>query len=337
MNLIPIKKAALTTGLSVSRIRQLTDLGVLSASTTPGGHRRYDPDTLAREWRAYRQRHLEPPASTPTDWTWQRSWRMSDDLREDGVWHELRAAVEDDTGPLPSRARQILGYAVTEMVNNAIDHSHGSSVRLDAERRERTMTVVVSDDGVGAFASLAKLTASADPADAVVEITKGKRTTAPDRHSGEGIFFTSKAVDSFELSANGYRVAFDNLGGDVALGSADNDGTVVSLRLDLDTERELVGVFAAYTDDDSGFHRTTPRIELVHVEGDFLSRSEAKRFAAGLERFAHVELDFTDVPLIGQGFADELFRVWQREHPDVRLDVIGANRGVQLMIDRIER
>jgi len=78
-------------------------------------------------------------------------------------------------------------------------------------------------------------------------------------------------------------------------------------------------------------------VRLVSLDGEFVSRSEAKRFAAGLERFDRVVLDFTGVPLVGQGLVDELFRVWQREHPGIRLEVVGADRGVELMIRRVGR
>jgi hypothetical protein len=66
-----------------------------------------------------------------------------------------------------------------------------------------------------------------------------------------------------------------------------------------------------------------------------LSRSEARRLAAGLEQFDRVVLDFTGVDMIGQGFADELFRVWHLAHPTVLLLVHGANPAVELMINRV--
>lgn len=330
-----IKEAARLVGLSQSRVRQLTDAGILTAATTAGGHRRYDETTLRREWAAYRGVTLGEPADR-TSSMWDRTYRLLG-LREDAVWADLREALEIEFGPLPSNARRILAYATTEMVNNAIDHSRGTIVTVDAAVDGRIALVRVVDDGVGAFANLATLVNGARPEDAVIEITKGKRTTAPDAHSGEGIFFTSKAVDTFELAANGYRVAFDNTIGDVALGESEVDGTTVAFTVDLDTGRSLVDVFDAYANGSAGFHRTTPRISLLSAEGEFISRSEAKRFAAGLEKFERVELDFTDVPLIGQGFADELFRVWQAEHPSIELIAIGANRGVRLMIDRVER
>lgn len=54
--------------------------------------------------------------------------------------------------------------------------------------------------------------------------------------------------------------------------------------------------------------RTIPRVQLVQHGSEFLGRSQAKRFAQGLEQFRQVVLDFTGVELVGQGFADELFR-----------------------------
>jgi len=65
-----------------------------------------------------------------------------------------------------------------------------------------------------------------------------------------------------------------------------------------------------------------------------LSRNEARRLAAGLEQFSRVVLDFTGVEMIGQGFADELFRVWHQEHPMVLLLVHGTNPAVEMMISR---
>ena len=37
---------------------------------------------------------------------------------------------------------------------------------------------------------------------AMLELSKGKLTSAPDRHSGRGLFFTSRLADVFDLHAN---------------------------------------------------------------------------------------------------------------------------------------
>jgi len=328
-DLLPIGAASKLLSVSTSYLRKLTERGVLSSVRTPGGHRRYRPETLHREWAAFRSEPAGPGVR------WSQTYPLAG-LAEDEVWADLRTAVEGQSGAIPPRARTILGYAVTEMVNNAIDHSGGAIVVVALRVSGRKLEVEIRDDGVGAFRRMASKFGYADPADAIVDLTKGKRTTAPDRHSGEGIFFTSKAVDVLSIEANGYQVSFDNLTPDIALGVGSDAGTTVRLVLELDTPRELVDVFAAYTTAGE-FDRTTPRIELVRVGGEFLSRSEAKRFAAGLEKFDRVVLDFTGVQMVGQGFVDELFRVWQADHPGVRMAVTGANPAVALMLSRVAR
>ena len=322
--MIGIGEASRMLGLSPSRVRQLVDQGLLTATSTAGGHRRFDPELLRRE-----SLQMRRGSTTVPEWTMEFALA---DLTEDVVWAQLRSQL----GEVPELARRILGYSVTEIANNAIDHSRGTTLRAGLSLRGRTARVALADDGIGAFRNMADSFGYSDVADAVVDLTKGKRTTDPQRHSGEGIFFTSKAVDTFTLDANGYRFVVDNPNTDVALGLGHALGTTVTMTLDLDTTKKLVDIFAAYTEDGE-FVRTTPRIQLVQYGSEFLSRSQAKRFAAGLEEFEHVILDFADVDLVGQGFADELFRVWQAEHPRGRLDVTGANPGVALMIGRVAK
>ena len=50
--------------------------------------------------------------------------------------------------------------------------------------------------------------------------------------------------------------------------------------------------------------------------------------------FGQVVLDFTGVALIRQAFADEMFRVFPREHGHVTLEPINAAPEVRKMIRR---
>ena len=65
-----------------------------------------------------------------------------------------------------------------------------------------------------------------------------------------------------------------------------------------------------------------------------MSRSQARRLVSGLERFREVVLDFRGVELVGQGFADEVFRVWARQHPEVALIPTAMNEAVAFMVER---
>ena len=65
-----------------------------------------------------------------------------------------------------------------------------------------------------------------------------------------------------------------------------------------------------------------------------ISRSQAKRLLTRFDRFKRVILDFKGVEQIGQAFADEVFRVFTRSHPDIELVPFNANPDVDAMIRR---
>jgi anti-sigma regulatory factor (Ser/Thr protein kinase) len=266
--------------------------------------------------------------------SYTKRWRIGE-ATEDEVWAELQREVEC-LADLTDAARSILNYAVTELVNNAIDHSSGAWFEISVRCSERVITIEIADDGVGAFAHLRDRLGLPDTFAAIQQLSKGKETTAPDRHTGEGIFFTSKAVDRFELESSGLRWVVDNRRNDQAVGDSPRQtGTLVRLELDRDTQRRLADVFARFTSDDSlEFDTTRPIVRLFETGGTFVSRSEAKRLATRLERFDNVIVDFEGVNEVGQGFVDELFRVWQREHPDVTLTPVNMRPAVEQMVRR---
>ena len=81
-------------------------------------------------------------------------------------------------------------------------------------------------------------------------------------------------------------------------------------------------------------NKTQISVKLYQFGTDLLSRSEAKRVTMGLENFQEIELDFKNVATIGQGFADEIFRVWQQRYPSTKLRATHANENVAFMIRR---
>lgn len=304
-------------GLSVVRVRQLAGAGRIPFVRTPGGHRRFDLAAVREALAGER------------DTLWHHSFALPG-LAEDEVWHELSASLP----PMSPEARAIATYAVTEMVNNAIDHSDGSEVDVSVRRSGHELTFVVRDDGVGAFTRLRRTFGLPHAASAAAELTKGKRTSDPAHHSGEGIYFTSKAVDLFELAGDGIVWIVDNAVGDHALGdSSVTTGTQVTLTLRTHSERSLSAVFAAFGHDRQ-FARSQPVIKLFQIGAEFVSRSEAKRLLAGLDAFETVTLDFRGVTIVGQGFVDEVFRVWPSEHRHVTIEPVNMGPAVQFMVER---
>ena len=238
-----------------------------------------------------------------------------------------------------------LHYAFTEMVNNANDHATAAGVDISVMQTAEALYLSIRDDGIGAFRRIAQSLRLPDERLAVLELAKGKFSSDPARHSGEGIFFTSRAADAFLLRANGleYRrhagaawSALQRLGD--LIPATVQRGTTIVLALALDSERVLRDTFDAYTlglPDNFDFDRTVVPVRLARVGAEnLLSRSQAKRLTARLDRFRQVELDFSGVPEIGQAFADELFRVFVTSNPQVDLRPSKLAPGVRAMISR---
>ena len=251
-------------------------------------------------------------------------------LREDAIWSVVTEEVHGVS--VRAKALTIARFAFTEMLNNAIDHSGGTEVEI-AIATQPMLELRVADDGVGAFAHFRDRLGLPDEFAAAFEITKGKRTTAPAEHSGQGIFFTSRLVDRFGLESNGLRLTVDSNLADLAIGdSSVQRGTTVWWEIDPATERESAAVIAPYTDAES-LEFTRTRVHLRLLGGpSFISRAEAKRVADQLERFEEAEIDFTGVDDVGQGFVDELFRVWATRHPQTRLIPISMSPAVERMV-----
>ena len=55
---------------------------------------------------------------------------------------------------------------------------------------------------------------------------------------------------------------------------------------------------------------------------------------ARVELFLRVVFDFQGVPAVGQAFADEIFRVFANEHPNISLTPVNMAPEVDLMVKR---
>lgn len=261
---------------------------------------------------------------------------LSDHLEEHEIWRtELLPRLSD----VPENALRICEYGFTEMFNNVIDHSEGGHARVTLELSPMSIQIAVDDDGVGIFSKIQKALGLVDQRHAILELAKGKVTTDPSRHTGEGIFFTSRAVEQFSLLSG--ALFFGHLRGtrDWLIENTDNtsSGTTVHMLIDPNTERTLRGVFDqhATAEEDFGFTRTVVPVSLLmYGRENLVSRSQAKRLLSRFDRFREVVLDFDGVEIIGQAFADEIFRVYALFHPDVTIHVIRTTPEVDRMIRR---
>ncbi len=240
---------------------------------------------------------------------------------------------------LPENVGDIAHRGFTEMLNNAIDHSGGSEVVIGLRIFQGRLEMVITDDGEGIFHRITRLLNLADERLALLELSKGKLTTDPANHTGEGIFFTSRMFDHFSIRSG--NLAFFH---DVELKFDWLDkmpvykrGTRVAMAISCDSPRSARNVYEEYYagPEEFNFNKTVVPMRLARFGNENLvSRSQAKRVTARFEKFRVVYLDFEGVPEIGQGFADELFRVFANAHPEIELIPVNCPVAVQQMIVR---
>ena len=247
------------------------------------------------------------------------SWTVPihEGLEEHIVWREHLSPLLSD---LPENVRTICQHGVLEMVNNVVSHSEGEKMGLGLIRSAIQIQIFVHDDGVGLFKKVQADFALDDPRHALLELSKGKLSSDPDRHTGEGIFFTSRMFDRFGIYSGTLFYGRENGGEDLLIEveeRPDIPGTLVSMDISPTAVRTIGEVFDSFASGENyDFSRTHVPIKLAKYEREqLLSRSQARRVLARFDRFAEVILDFSDVEEIGQAFADEIFRVFQREHP----------------------
>lgn len=60
-------------------------------------------------------------------------------------------------------------------------------------------------------------------------------------------------------------------------------------------------------------------VALAQLGSPLTSRSQGKRVVERATQFRTVILDFEGIDMVGQGFVDEVFRVFALAHPEVRL------------------
>jgi len=265
-------------------------------------------------------------------------FKLSDILAEDRIWREHFSYILEE---VEENIEEICHYGFTEMVNNAIDHSEGDTVFVRMDRSRESISVAILDDGEGIFRKISRVCGLDDEAQAILELSKGKLTTDPDNHSGEGIFFTSRAFDIFEIHSKGLNFSHDvNLSFDYLLDTdifKDDRGTLIRMNIERDSSRELREVFDSFTSgpDDFNFNKTVIPVKLASYDNEKLvSRSQAKRLLLRVERFQNVVFDFQDVPSVGQAFADEIFRVYAAKHPDITLLPMNMDEPVEFMVNR---
>lgn len=261
-------------------------------------------------------------------------WRDQGDLDTDTYAYDH--CLQEHICDLPSNVQHIWSYAFSEMINNVMDHSEAENARIIIEQDYLSTGVVIADDGIGIFEKIKEHFGFPSLDEAICELFKGKLTTDSANHSGEGIFFSSKMMDDFFIVSSGKIFTnnkYDN-SKIIDIAASNVKGTCVIMSLSNFTHKNPQEVFDLYANEDGGFIKT--KIPMKNIfDTSPVSRSQAKRVCNRLEKFKEVVIDFEGLQWMGQGFAHQLFVVFAKEHPDIKLVPINMNEDVTKMYNHV--
>lgn len=237
---------------------------------------------------------------------------------------------------LPKNVQDIWEYTFSEMINNVMDHSNAEDAQVVVLRNYLKTTVVIYDDGIGIFEKIKNYFNMSSLDDAICELFKGKLTTDAKNHSGEGIFFSSKIMDMFMILSDNKIFAnnkYDN-GGTYEFAEHKSRGTCVIMELSNFTHKQVRQVFDEYSDVEGGFKKTIIPLKNI-FDTSPVSRSQARRVCNRLSEFEEVILDFNSLEWMGQGFAHQVFVVFQNEHPEIKITPINMNEAINKMYKHV--
>ena len=248
------------------------------------------------------------------------------------VWDDLTARFNLSRVLRPN-VEAIVRYAFTEMLNNVIEHSESDRCVIRFALGAGVASFDVRDPGIGVFHSIASKLHLPDEETALVELLKGRTTTMREAHTGEGLFFTSKAADRFVLRSHRIQIEWSRARDDVFVSKRRNlTGTDVRFEVQRSSRRRLEDIFGEFAPQEYDFRFEKTKVLVKLLQRDYVSRSEARRLLANLEKFREIVLDFRDVKSVGQGFADEVLRVFSGRHPEILISTENTNAVIDAMI-----
>lgn len=234
---------------------------------------------------------------------------------------------------LPRNVEDIVAYTFTELLNNAIDHSESKKARVEARLNPGTVEFQIKDWGIGVFASIKEKLGLESEQDAMIELIKGRTTTMPEAHSGEGIFFSAGVADRLVLRSHHTQLEWHRARDDVFASSPRwTKGTLAQVMVRRDSRVTLDQVFSRFAPEEFDFQFQKTSVKVKLLGRSYVSRSEAKRLLHNLDKFTEIEIDFAGVESIGQGFADQVFRVFPSRHPGCAVKALNANPAIEAMI-----
>ncbi len=238
---------------------------------------------------------------------------------------------------LPSNVQKLWAYCFEEIFSNGTSHSKGTNLTIRVIQKKLQTTINVIDDGIGIFNSIKKRHKLDNDEHAALLLSNSTFQKKSDIQERANIFLSSRMTSSFTIVSK--RVVLthqQDISWDWTLGRTQEEtpGTFVNMVITNDNLRSPEEIIDEYkTSRKELLARTCIPVKLVDycAQAPF-SRSQARRVLSRIDKFKIAILDFIGVEEIGPAFADQVFRVFSLEHPEIEVLYTNANKQVEAVI-----
>lgn len=259
---------------------------------------------------------------------------ITPDLDPGNLW---RTWAEPALRGRPESVRALCRFVFSETVANVLTHASATTLGLAIDGDGESLEMRVRDDGVGVFAKLRDALGLESEEKAARRLAWGRATTEPETRTGDGIALAARMFDVFRVESGGIGARFSARRGDwrfePRLESA--RGTRIVTRIRAGSPRSAPQVLRSFTSGPGRFDFRERVFSVRRYEflwGPLVTRYQARRLLNRAGRFQTAVLDFEGVGEIGVTFADEVFRVFAWNRPDVRIVPVRARDAVARMI-----
>ena len=253
---------------------------------------------------------------------------ITSDLEEDKIGREH---IFPHLVNFTPNVREICEYGFLEVMNNVISHSEGSECHINFWMTSQNILLRIRDNGMGIFQKIQNHFDFENQRNAILELVKGKMTTEPEYHPGDGLCITMKIFDTVYLSSGNWRLVHH---------VPRNRWSLKQWNRKDCTDRAVQNVltFCSAHGNNISFDRTVIPLILARYDGEnLISRSQARRVLNRLDNFREVCFDFKQIEFLGEAFADEIFRIFQNDHKGIKLTWVNASENIESMINWILR
>jgi len=232
---------------------------------------------------------------------------------------------------IPDDAKEILNLCIYEIISNAKEHSECKNIKVIIKRNIFNTEIIISDDGIGIFKNIQNnMIDEKSERSILFQIIKGGFTTKPIKHSGIGLFTCMHLLDELYITSGTTSFSINK-----TKISKEIKGTSIKMSINNYTHKVSSKILNNFIDKWKVIKTVIPVIQLQNIHDEkLISRSQAKYLMSRLSMVKTVILDFKLIMMIGNSFADEIFRVFHSNNKYVSLLPINMNENVRKAVLR---